>query len=1506
MQTKNLSLVEPKATAQWPGISRSGEGVKELSDRTKNLIKATAVAALACVAASAHAQTVGWSGGGADNNWSTAGNWNAPLVSPAALTFGGSARLTNNNDLASFAANSIAFDSTAGAFTLNGNSIGLNGNISFSANPALPVTQTINLPLAATQDITVGTRSNGNITINGAITGGNQLTQVGPDNAGILTLAGANALKGLVVNNGTNRITGATTITGIGGSSFFYLADGQTSRTATLIIENGATLTVTGGFQDAGVIGRDGGVATIIQNGGTFSFGINDGPHNYLFVGASGNSNTRAVYNMNGGVLDMNGDTLGIALGANTVITGAVNQVGGVITNVGNLFFDPFFVQGHGIYNLTGGSIYIGAGGITVQPGGSYEFYAGGGMIGAEANWSSSLNMTLTGTNGPVTFNPAGNTIALSGILSGPGGLTVSGGGTLELSGANTYAGATTVNVGSVLQLDNTGSSLGAFRVNTGGLLNLNFAGNYVVGSFYTNGVALAVGTYNAGNLPAFITGSGNLQVVSGISTGQWTGRGANNNWSTAENWDNNAVPIFPHALIFSGNTRLANNNDLSGITVSDLTFDAAAGAFQLNGNDITLSGNVGFNGNPSAPITQTINLNQFWTADKTINTPGNGNLSLGGNIAAANNNLTKTGNGTLTLGGVDTFVGYYLNGGTNVITGNVTINGANGSFIFIGNADPSYNGTLIIQPGASFSVSGQFNDAFVIGRNGGSGRVIQNGGTFSYNNPSHPYLFVGATSQTGTHAEYDMNGGVLDLNGGTLGPALGDNGVSFNGVFNQTGGDVLNVFNLNLGAVRNYGHGVYNLSGGSIAIDFGGITSDSKSYEVNLGGGIVRALSTWSSSLDMNLTNFNGSVTFDPQGNLITLSGNLSGNGGLIVTNSGVLELSGASSYTGDTIVSAGATLQLDATGTGFSAIRVASGAYLNLNFNGTYIVPALYANNVSLPEGTYNSGNLSTYIYGSGSLKVVKNISTGLWDGGGASDNWSTADNWDQNVMPVFPIGLTFAGNLRKVNNNDLTGITASSITFDSAAGPFVLNGNDVTLTGNIGFNANPAAPVTQTVNLNMTWNGNRTVDLPANGNLTLGGSLALVNDLTKTGNGTLTLGGNDTFASFIVNGGTIRITGNTTLNGTGGSRFALANASASYNGTLIIENGAVFNVTGNFTDAGVIGRDGGKGTIIQNGGTFTFNMANQPYLFIGATGNSATRAEYHMNGGLLDMSGKTLGISLGAGVLVTGVVSQVSGVIANVGNLQVGSVTPNGYGIYTLSGGSISIGSGGITTSSGLYEINLGGGTVGATANWNSSLNMNLTGNNGSVTFDTAANTITLSGSLSGNGGLTKIGNGTLRLSGANSYAGDTTVNAGTLQLDRTSSISGAIRLASGAVLNLDFTGTQTVAALYVNGVAVSSGVYTSSNLPGVISGAGAVKINSTLPTTPTPITFGVSGGNLTITWPANYQGWILQVQTNALNVGLSTNWVDVAGSANVTSTNLPITPGTPTTFYRLRLP
>lgn len=58
---------------------------------------------------------------------------------------------------------------------------------------------------------------------------------------------------------------------------------------------------------------------------------------------------------------------------------------------------------------------------------------------------------------------------------------------------------------------------------------------------------------------------------------------------------------------------------------------------------------------------------------------------------------------------------------------------------------------------------------------------------------------------------------------------------------------------------------------------------------------------------------------------------------------------------------------------------------------------------------------------------------------------------------------------------------------------------------------------------------------------------------------------------------------------------------------------------------------------------------------------------------------------------------------------------------------------------------------------------------------------------------------------------------------------------------------------------------------------------------------------NGTTLTLSWPAG-AGWVLQWQTNGLNQGLGTNWVDVPGSDSINSTNITVDKLMPTVFYR----
>jgi methionine-rich copper-binding protein CopC len=65
----------------------------------------------------------------------------------------------------------------------------------------------------------------------------------------------------------------------------------------------------------------------------------------------------------------------------------------------------------------------------------------------------------------------------------------------------------------------------------------------------------------------------------------------------------------------------------------------------------------------------------------------------------------------------------------------------------------------------------------------------------------------------------------------------------------------------------------------------------------------------------------------------------------------------------------------------------------------------------------------------------------------------------------------------------------------------------------------------------------------------------------------------------------------------------------------------------------------------------------------------------------------------------------------------------------------------------------------------------------------------------------------------------------------------------------------------------------------------------------------MTNALSGGQLSLSWPGSHLGYRLQMKTNGLDSGA---WIDVPGSASITSTNLPIDPNLPSIFYRLVYP
>ena len=73
-----------------------------------------------------------------------------------------------------------------------------------------------------------------------------------------------------------------------------------------------------------------------------------------------------------------------------------------------------------------------------------------------------------------------------------------------------------------------------------------------------------------------------------------------------------------------------------------------------------------------------------------------------------------------------------------------------------------------------------------------------------------------------------------------------------------------------------------------------------------------------------------------------------------------------------------------------------------------------------------------------------------------------------------------------------------------------------------------------------------------------------------------------------------------------------------------------------------------------------------------------------------------------------------------------------------------------------------------------------------------------------------------------------------------------------------------------------------------------------------TTPTNLVSSFDGVNLNLSWPADHTGWRLQVQTNTLGVGLSSNWVTVPGSTAVNQLAFPVSQANGTVFFRMIYP
>lgn len=281
---------------------------------------------------------------------------------------------------------------------------------------------------------------------------GGTLISAGTVYCGNNTAAGS--LPGAITNNGTlyvyrsdyftitNVITGSGTVNirntasldGGGALLCTNLNIGQ-SVAGQLNVQTGGTIDVLTLYLGnpngwPGTMIQSGGVVTV--RGGDGSFRIGHWP-----------SETSA-YHLVSGQLTCTNTTISIGWDGN----GVLNVRGGQLTALG-LNLPRSGHGGPGAFNFSGGRVALGSGGIS-QGGGTAAVNLGGGVLTAYANWSTTLPMTLSGSNGDVTVDTAGFAISLQGVLGGTGGLVKTGSGNLALIAANSYSGATIVSNGTL------------------------------------------------------------------------------------------------------------------------------------------------------------------------------------------------------------------------------------------------------------------------------------------------------------------------------------------------------------------------------------------------------------------------------------------------------------------------------------------------------------------------------------------------------------------------------------------------------------------------------------------------------------------------------------------------------------------------------------------------------------------------------------------------------------------------------------------------------------------------------------------------------------------------------------------------------------------------------------------------------------------------------------------------------------------------------------------------
>jgi autotransporter-associated beta strand protein len=927
-------------------------------------------------------------------------------------------------------------------------------------------------------------------------------------------------------------------------------------------------------------------------------------------------------------------------------------------------------------------------------------------------------------------------------VISGTGSVTQLGTGTLSITAADTYSGGTTITNG-ILNIGNAGT--------TGSIVDA-VTDNAILAFDRTNAITFAGAISGSGSVEQIGTSTLTLSGTNGYMGGTLISGGVLQATSAGTNLGTGTISLDGGELLTTGASTTS-----AGLATNTSTDKLAA----ANSTTAIYNGIVA-NGGTTGQLTIGDGTNDGTVDFTDANTYTGGTTVGSGTFEVDNTTGSATGTGAVTVHSGATLLG----AGTSAITGPVTINGGGNLSLRDGAI-----GTLTVGGLSTGQAGTPSSLSFDIKTAAGTTTVdeIVDNGSLTFTGANGTTITIGNLSGTTT-----LTAGTYNLISYTGTPLANLTDVTLSTT-------TLDSMDLSLVNTPNL-----------LQLDVTTpVVTISTTYNLTTTAGAARIMSGKSTTLSTTITN-TGTGTSDTLNYTglgasatgvagATTSGGPLANGGGVGTNSGQTF---SSTTAGAHVINPTVATAKNATIGGNATLNTSTGTTVDVLNNRTENATSVALGRVLVGQTTGSQTTTISSVTGQDAsltrttLGAGSQAATGVTNGtitvgagtayqfGGANDATNsttrgvtgtfTAAGSQSGTALITPTGEGLTG---EVVNNIGIAYTADAVAMRSITNGATTNLGNVHDGATINATSNAfTSAASNTVATSVTVAAAPTSGSPDANGITLTGTSTLLNGTTTSG--TRTLGG--TITGSGTTAGSFNLGVVTAENGGAG----LAGEGA-YNPVAVAYTANVYSGQGVWNTNG----SGSWGTLVGTGANaFGTNWgAGQGSPGLDANFTTTDTATF-------DNTALTAGSS--ATVSLNGASPSLNAISFN-------TTGGGGYTIAQGSGGTLFLNGGGgsaaITDTSGAQTISA---PVSLTTNAN---------------VDVAASQqLTISGAVSGAGGLTMTGAGTTILSGTDSYTGATNINAGTVAINGTTLATGTVGVADGATLaGTGTTGVVTVA-------------------------------------------------------------------------------------------------------------